>query len=104
MLSGTCCADLDVTWTVQHPGCWGWPSCSAELSKLGSPGALCSCSLVLGDGTGIPALRPCLLKPRLRCLQELWRLSYPLHTKNTVPAWAVPVLSTCGPALVRQAR
>eukprot|EP00891_Asterochloris_glomerata_P008515 jgi/Astpho2/8515/Aster-x1528 len=32
--------------------------------------------------------------------QELWRLSYPLHTKNTVPAWAVPVLSTCGPALV----
>ena len=57
-----------------------------------------------GDGTGTPPLRPCLLKPKLHCLQELWRLSYPLHTKNTVPAWAVPVLSTCGPALVRHAR
>ena len=33
-------------------------------------------------------------------MQEYWRYSYPLHTKNTVPAWAVPVLSTCGPALV----
>ncbi len=33
-------------------------------------------------------------------IQETWRYSYPLHTKNTVPAWAVPVLSTCGPASV----
>ena len=33
-------------------------------------------------------------------MQETWRYSYPLHTKNTVPAWAVPVLSTCGPASV----
>ncbi|DBA69974.1 TPA: hypothetical protein ACH3X2_012463 [Trebouxia sp. C0005] len=32
--------------------------------------------------------------------QETWRYSYPLHTKNTVPAWAVPVLSTCGPASI----
>lgn len=32
--------------------------------------------------------------------QEIWRYSYPLHTKNTVPAWLVPVLSTFGPASV----
>ena len=33
-------------------------------------------------------------------LQETWRYSYPLHTKNTVPAWVVPTLSTCGPASI----
>ena len=32
-------------------------------------------------------------------MQETWRYSYPLHT-NTVPAWVVPTLSTCGPATV----
>ncbi|KAL3145164.1 hypothetical protein ABBQ38_001763 [Trebouxia sp. C0009 RCD-2024] len=31
---------------------------------------------------------------------ETWRYSYPLHTKNTVPAWVVPTLSTFGPASI----
>ena len=38
--------------------------------------------------------------PLIAALQETWRYSYPLHTKNTVPAWVVPTLSTCGPASV----
>ena len=32
--------------------------------------------------------------------QEYWKYSYPLHTKNTVPAWSVPVIATGGPLLV----
>ncbi|KAK9805596.1 hypothetical protein WJX72_006866 [[Myrmecia] bisecta] len=32
--------------------------------------------------------------------QEYWKYSYPLHKKNTVPAWTVPVISTCGPTLI----
>ena len=32
--------------------------------------------------------------------QEYWKYSYPLHTKNTVPAWTVPVIATGGPLLV----
>lgn len=46
-----------------------------------------------------------LLKPFEKSIyhagdEETWRYSYPLHTKNTVPAWVVPVLSTFGPATV----
>ena len=33
-------------------------------------------------------------------VQETWRYNYPLHTRNTVPAWVVPVLSTCGPTSI----
>jgi len=32
--------------------------------------------------------------------QEYWRYSYPLHQKNTVPAWMVPLIATAVPLLV----
>lgn len=48
------------------------------------------------------SLLPSMLVPaaELLRLQEYWRYSYPLHKTNTVPAWAIPVLSTCGPTVV----
>ena len=32
--------------------------------------------------------------------QELWKYSYPLHQKNTVPAWTVPLIATVVPLLI----
>lgn len=33
-------------------------------------------------------------------MQELWKYSYPLHQKNTVPAWTVPLIATAVPLIV----
>ncbi|KAK9799711.1 hypothetical protein WJX73_001576 [Symbiochloris irregularis] len=30
---------------------------------------------------------------------EYWRYSYPLNTRNTVPSWSVPLVSTLGPTI-----
>ena len=39
-----------------------------------------------------------LLAPTARSVQEYWQYSYPLRVRNTVPSWAVPVISTMVPA------
>lgn len=36
----------------------------------------------------------------MNLVQEYWKYSYPLHQKNTVPAWTVPLIATALPLLV----